>query len=158
MTKRKHEKFQSDKSDPPCVQYWDKVYKKHSFFFDWLIVKSNASTQVGEVMKELDCDREEAIDTVWNAYIEASCGDKSSPMWEPYSNLARTLDGVNFAIYTSHLTIGSDIHDGYTEKEAIANFKAWLKQGKKNPIYGEWAVTQDLEYVPLSEYRSYKGK
>lgn len=153
----KTKRYKTPKQEPKCVKYWDKQYLGSEFWFDWLMVKNTATHFIPEIMEELDCSIKEAQEVVWTAYIEASCGDEESPMFDAFSELACGLSDYSFALYTMHLTIGSDIHDGFSKSEAKDNYREWLEDDAENRLFGDWMITNKLKIIPSAK-RKKKGK
>ena len=142
-------KYKTPKDQPQSVKYWDKIYRKSDFWFSWVALKAVAESFLPDIMEECECDATEARRIVWSAYIAATEGDEESPMWDACGDLAMDLTDYGFALYTSHLTIGSNMHEGLSEKEAKRQYVEWLRESPKNPIYGKFKITESLEIVPL---------
>ena len=147
----KYEKYQSDKNSPKSVKYWDSKFIKTDFWIDWILMKAEVESFLAEVKEEFKCKDRKALRIVWSSFIEATCGDEESPMWDITGDFIRGLSEYNMAFYLIHLSIGSDIHDGMTEQEGIDRYVEWLKDSKGNGVYGEYKVTTNLEIVPVGK-------
>ena len=146
---QKYTKYKTPSNQPKSVKYWDKIYRNSDFWFPWVALKTVAESFLPDIMAECECNKSEARHIVWSAYIAATEGDEESPMWDACGDLAIELDDYGFALYTSHLTIGSNIHDGMSEKEAKKHFVQWLRESPENPVYGKYRVTESLKIEPL---------
>lgn len=143
----KQEKYQTPSISPKCVHYWDAKFLGKTFWADWIIMKSVGESMVPDIKKKLKCDDKKAHQVLWNAFVEATCGDEDSPMWTPSGDFIRSLGDYDLAYYLMHLYIGSDINDGFSEAKAWDRYKAWLKEKKNNGNYGVYRVTPEFEIV-----------
>lgn len=148
----KYSKYRTSSDQPKCVKYWDKVYKNEEFWFDWMVLKTSVEAYVKEIMEENDYKIKEARDIAWHAYIAATMGDEDSRMDDAYSEFCICLNDRTIAIYTPHLTIGSEIHFGNTKKEAMSLYVEWLKTD--DGLYGDYYVNEDLSLTHKSKIES----
>lgn len=147
--------YQTPKISPKCVHYWDSVFQHSHFWFDWILLKSVVESFIPEIMQESKCSEKKAHRIIWAEYIEATCGDEESILWDISGDFVRLLSEYDMAYYLIHLSVGSDIEDGYTQEEGIQRYIEWLKESKGNGIYGKFKVTTDLEIIPVK--RKSKG-
>jgi hypothetical protein len=132
---------------PSCVQYWEKELSSTTLWFDWIVLKTVVESEIPNVMNALSCDKNEATQTVWTSFIEATCGDKQSSCYRAYKDFMRRVDEYHFAYWTPRLTIGSDLHDGYSLDKAKQRYANWLNEKPENPIFGRYVVKPDLSIV-----------
>jgi hypothetical protein len=147
-------KHETPSVSPKCVHYWDSKFIHAPFWMDWLLFKAIAESNIPQIKKTQQCTIKKAHQILWNAFVEATCGDEKSPLWDSSGDFIRCLSDYDMAYYLLHLYIGSDINDGFTEEEAIERYKIWLKEKKNNGIYGKYKVTCDLEILPVKKPRS----
>ena len=140
-------KYKSERNNPKCVQYWDSVFQKSNFWFDWVLLKAEVHSFLPEVMEEFMCTEKQGLQILWEDYIEATCGEEDTPMWDVSGDFIRILSEYDMAFYLIHLSIGSDIQDGFTEKQGRKRYIEWLKESKKNGVYGKYRVNTKLEIV-----------
>jgi hypothetical protein len=144
-----HSKYQTPQISPPCVHYWDSQFIRTSFWIDWLVLKSQVEQFVPEIMVETESSEVEAHQIAWRAFIEATCGDEDTPMWEISGDFIRSLSEYNMAHYLIHLSVGSDVEDGFTVEEGIQRYIDWLGEERGNWVYGDFKVTSDLQIVAV---------
>lgn len=139
-----YQPYTTPKTAPQAIHFWDNAYRQTTFWYDWLVLKSTAEFLRQDIQDCLGCTIEEADNAIWHDYIDATEGKTASPMFEVYRNFCMTLTIDTFPLYCVYLSIGCDIHDGLSEREAIEKYKDWLLKDPKNPIYGDYRVHSDL--------------
>ena len=124
----KFEKYKTEKSQPKCVQYWDRQFAPLKLWFDWLICKSAAESNLEEVKELFDYNEKEAYALIWNAFISAChcTEDDDNPMEKPYEALILSITPEEFPLFMCHLAVGSNINDGHSESDAANLYKEWL--------------------------------
>ena len=147
--KPNYSKYSTPINEPKSVKYWDRELIRTDLWTDWTILKSVLKLQIPDIMKELDIGKKEATQILWSAFVEATCGDEASPCREAYKNFVRGIDGYHFAYWTPRLTIGSDIHDGISEQDALRRYQNWLNSDPSNPIFGKYKVLENLDIVEM---------
>ena len=150
---KKYTKYKTPQNQSKAVKYWDKVYHGSDFWFDWIALKTTAEYHAKEIQEEEGLSLKEAREIVWNAYIDATEGNEDSPMWIAYEDFCMSLSDIGFAIYTPHLTIGTNIHYGHSEKKAKKMFVDWLRKSPKNPVYGLYRINEDLEILQTKKLK-----
>jgi hypothetical protein len=154
----RYSRYVTPSTEPDCVKYWDRELAGTSLWIDWTLLKSMMKTQIPDVQAELGGTKREAVDVLWSAFIEATCGDRQSPCHSLYRNFVKSMDSYGFAFWTPRLTIGSEIHDGFTEKQALQRFANWLADDPQNPIYGNYRVSANLEITEIKKTRRRRKK
>lgn len=154
--KPNYSKYVTPSSDPDCVKYWDRELKATALWMDWTLLKTMLKMGLEDIKSSLGVEDAEANQILWTAFIEATCGDRESPCYEHYKNFMRTVDEYHFAYWTPRLTIGSDIHDGFSEKVARQRYANWLNEDIKNPIFGKYKVGVDLSITEIKLNRRRK--
>ena len=145
----KHEKYQSPKNSPKSVVYWDSKFIHSNFWMEWIIMKAEIEHFLPQVKAEYKCKDRKGLRMLYSSFIEATCGDDESPLWDITGDFVRSLSEHDLAYYLLHLSIGSDIHDGMTEQEGIDRYIEWLNDNRMNGTYGDYKVTTELEIVPV---------
>lgn len=146
----KFEKYKTDKFQPECVQYWDRQFAPLKLWFDWLICKSAAESNLEEVQELFECDKKEAYRLIWGVFISAASGEeKDTPLEDTYASLVRSVSPEEFPLFMAHLCIGASIHDGFDEKESVEIYKEWLLDDPTNRVYGKYQITDDLRSEPV---------
>ncbi len=150
-----YSKYVTPISAPSCVQYWERELYQTPLWLDWTVLKTVVESSIPEVMESLSIACDEATKVLWDAFIEATCGDQQSPCHSAYRNFMRSMDEYHFAYWIPRLTIGSDIHDGFTEGAARQRYANWLEDDPKNSIFGKYRVLPNLKIIK-NRHRRFK--
>ena len=152
MRYAKPQKYKTNPQQPKCVKYWDRVFLNSSIWVHWIVFKEIAEAYLPSIQEDFDCNLRTARSILWNNFIDATCGDQDSPLWDDSGDLFRALTERELAEYMMHLSIGSDINDGMTEKAAIQEYINWLEADpEENGTYEGYRVTTALEIVPVKK-------
>lgn len=156
--KYNYSKYATPKSEPKCVKYWDREFVATELWINWTVLKTMLSEKIPSIMDEADVGKKEATNILWTAFIEATCGEEGNPCTEDYKAFCKGLNPYTWAYFTPRLTVGSDIHDGFTEKQALKRYQNWLAADPKNPIFGKYKVLPDLQVVEIKKKQSRRKK
>ena len=156
--KPNYSKYITPKEDPPCVQYWDREFSASPLWMDWTMLKTMVKTLVPDIQSDLNVGLIEANHVLWTAFVEATCGDVTSPCHDAYVDFMTGMSDYNFAYWLPRLTIGSDIHDGMSEANAMKKFGKWLKAHPSHPIFGRYKVHPNLDITKIPKRRIRKRK
>jgi len=153
-------KWNTPSQEPIYVHYWDKIYQKTDIWFHWIAFKGAAESFLPEIMEDFACNLKEAKEILWESYIDATCGDEESPLWDASGDLLRALSEKDFTFFMIHLAIGTNIYEGNNLEEATQIYVDWLNEDQKeNGRYGKYRVTTDLEIIPVpKKKRARKSK
>ena len=139
--------YKTSRTAPKCVKYWDKVFKNKGYYFDWQVMRTLVESKVTEIKQELEITSKEARVVAWNAYCAAAEGEDDSPLWKDYQEFSREVEGKDLPEFVYHVTVGMDIHGGWTEKQSKTAFIEWLKEDYDNGDFGEYRMTTQLKVV-----------
>ena len=138
--------------DPPCLRYWDRMFKTMALWSRWLPLKERVKSEYRFIQHHLECSYREAKQMAWMTYIESTSGEQNNPFADVHTNFIRNVSDIELPLFLCYLCIGTNIQNGHSEEEAIQLYKKWLDEEPENPIFGEWAVTQELKIVPLQTW------
>lgn len=141
---KQYQSYTTNRQLPKAVKYWDKVFRQTELFFPWQAAFAAVEYHVPLVQKELELSKKEAREMVWGAFCEAITGDVTSPFFQEYDDLCQTVTDATMPIFTLAMTVGVDINAGYSEREAIEEFKTWLSEDPKNGLFGNYRINSDL--------------
>ncbi len=137
---------------PMCVRYWDRQFANLGFIHQWDALKQIVNEQLPIIRHEFECSHRESLEIAWETYIDASNGEVDNPFQQVYIQLVQSLSEAELPLYLCHTSIGSDIHLGLSESDAIAQYQQWLQDDPEHPIFGQWALTQTLQVIPIEQF------
>lgn len=161
MAKQKHPyaPYKTARLEPKYVKYWEKHFVKCSFWLDWIVFKITVYDHISEVKEYLLEENKisttkEAKSIIWNAVIAAYEGeDDRNPIMKSYRKFIDVIDDSEMMLFLAHLQIGNSIHQGLSEAKARKEYLEWLQEDPENPVWGEYALTNDFQIISLDEYR-----
>jgi hypothetical protein len=154
----RYSRYVTPSTEPDCVKFWDRELSSTPLWIDWTLLKSLLEAQIPEIQAELGGTKQSATKVLWTAFIEATCGDEESPCHPVYRNFMRSMDEYYFAYWIPRLTIGSDIHEGFSEKVAKQRYANWLADDPQNPVFGRYRVSANLEITEIKKTRRRRKK
>ena len=141
-----HSKYQTPEMPIVCTLLGFSVCSNQCL--DRLVgVESQVEQFVPEIMVETESSEVEAHQIAWRAFIEAIRGDDDTPMWE--ISFYSLVSEYNMANYMIHLSVGSDVEDGFTVEEGVQRYIDWLEEERDNGVYGEYKVTSSFMIVSV---------
>ena len=141
---KQYQCYTTNRQMPKVVKYWDKIFRKTQLFFPWQAALAAVEYHVPMVQQELSLSKKEARDMVWSAFCDAITGDVNSAFFPEYDDLCQMVTDDTMPIFTMAMTVGVDIHAGYSEREAIEEFKIWLAEDPRNGVFGNYRINSDL--------------
>ena len=121
-----NKRYKTQRYEQKCVEYWGRSFRMLSFWCDWTSAKVMLETHLDEIMSEMACSKNEALEIVWRAFI-ASSQEANSPVDSIFQNLVIEIPEAEMPLFLCHLGIGTDIHFGYTEKRLDCSTKTgWM--------------------------------
>ena len=147
MPSKKRTAYRTPSNQPKCVHYWDKNFKNKSYSFDWQAMRAEVTYMLKEIEKALNITKKEAQGVAWNAYCHAVCDDDESPFYDSYLELFDVIPEEEIPEFIMHKSIGADIHQGMTEKQARRQFIKWLKEDPDNGNFGAFRMNPDLTVI-----------
>lgn len=146
---RKPKKYVTPRHEPKCVKYWDKKFKPMQVWFDWLMLKSRAESQVPAVKTEFGVSKADAREIVWGSFIAALNDEDNSAMENEYRDFITSVQPQEFPLVLAYLLIGSDVFFGWTESEAVELYRKWALKNPDNTVFGEYRVSpHDFKVIP----------
>ena len=142
----------SSRFQPVYVRYWERQFSPHLFWEQWLSLKQTILLHTIDIQSELGCQYREALEVVWSTYIEVTGGEKDNPFVDDYITLIQSITSRELPLYLCHTCIGTDIQNGHSEEEARSIYIDWLNDDVDNPIFGDWALTNDLTVIPTTQF------
>ena len=142
----------TNRFQPTYVRYWDRAFFSYVFWEEWLTLKQTILLHTIDIQAELGCQYREALDVVWSTYIDVTGGEKDNPFIDDYITLIQSITPRELPLYLCHTCIGTDIQNGNSEDEALSIYIDWLNDDVDNPIFGDWALTNNLTVIPTTQF------
>ena len=143
--------YRSSKDLPDCVVFWDKMLIGSPYWLHWMAAQGELSSQITALKERTDCTKVESIAMVWNAFCAAAIGDEESPVWHIFEDFVTAIAESDMPLFVYWVTLGVDINNGMTHKEAKSSFITWLKEDENNGLFdGGFRLLPSLEVVQES--------
>lgn len=146
------QKIIASRFDPPCLRYWDRKFQAMHLWRHWLDVRARVEGEYRFIQHHLECTHRQAKKMAWMTYIESTGGEQDNPFFQVHTKFVQRISDIELPLFLCHLSIGTDIQNGHSEGDAIHLYKTWLEEDPANPIFGEWALTSELQIVPLQTW------
>ena len=142
----------NNRFQPRCVCYWDRQFLPYLFWKQWLNLKHTIQNHTADIQAQLECNYRDALDVAWSTYIDVTGGEQDNPFIDEYVQLIRSIEPHELPLYLCHTSIGTDIQNGYSEQEALSIYINWLNDDVDNPIFGDWALTNNLTVMSTTQF------
>ena len=147
--------------DPPCLRYWERRFRTLHMWPHWLKLRSVVEEQYRIAQHHLECSFREAKVATWLTYIEVTTAKDDSlenPFYDAHIDLVCSIRDIEMPLFLCHLSIGTDIQRGCSEREALELYQHWLQESPTNPIFGDWGLTNELRVVPVQTLLKQQSK
>lgn len=136
--------YKTNRQAPKCVKYWDAIFRHTEMFLDWQTTFAAVEYHVPFIQKELKTSKQDARVLVWNAYCDAVTGDVNSPFFEEFDHLCQVVSDDLMPLFAMANSVGVDIHNGFSRREAEQEFRDWLAEDPQNRRFGPYQINDDL--------------
>lgn len=139
-------------NDPSYMRYWKKKFSKMDIWFDFNAWVATVHHHLPAIMEQAEVGAKEAMDIAWFEAMKAYTGEEDSILWGDYCKFLKTQPDEEICLFLAHYCIGFDIMFGKSERQAVKEYKEWMKEDIENPIYCDVALTLDFKVVTADDY------
>ena len=113
--------------------YWNKRFKRFSFWFDWVIFVEEVHSYIPSIMDECEVSVGEAQDMAWNDVYDAFEGRDNCNLWKPYRSFIESVPEEDLELTLGLLGVGFEIMFGSSELEATMDYIRTFQKDDEEP-------------------------
>ena len=136
-----------------AIRYLDVNFRTMRLCFSWVVLKNVLNRQIETYQKAACCSKKEAQSVIWTMFIDINFVQEETYLLRDILDFIVSIDDDELPLYVLHLHIALSISKGISEENAIAQYRQFLRETPAHAIFGDYAITQDFQIIPASEYR-----
>lgn len=141
--------FKSNTQLPKFVRYWDSIFKKTSFFWEWQMMQSVVETCASELQYNSNLSKKEARGIAWSMYCGMVSGDERRFFFTDFCDFCESIPDAELPLFAMAQIIGLDIAHGIAETTAVEKFQRWLLDDPKNGEFGLYCMRSDFSIYKI---------
>ena len=126
---KQYRSYKSPKGTPACVKFWDRKFSKLNFWWDWLALRTIVENEISTIMQACQLPKAEATRVAWSAFCLVQEND--NPLKAAFLKFKNNLSPKEQALFLTYLAIGTLIHQGKEENEAIKEVRKIMQEDLK---------------------------